>query len=150
MGAAAAGLGPLFGSIQPHLLETPQNFIDDPVPLIAKAASARLAYLDAERAANDKSMTPAALKRFTDREIERMEEAQAGFELRVAERVTTLERRCEAGEKAVHAAVAVIAAAAIAYCIMTDGMCALGAQLGAGSDASRERVGSQDRRYVFL
>ena len=56
--AAAAGLGPLFGSIQPHLLETPQNFIDDPVPLIAKAASARLAYLDAERAANDKSMTP--------------------------------------------------------------------------------------------
>lgn len=103
--AAAAGLGPLFGSIQPHLLETPQNFIDDPVPLIAKAASARLAYLDAERAANDKSMTPAALKRFTDREIERMEEAQAGFELRVAERVTTLERRCEAGEEAVHAAV---------------------------------------------
>jgi len=103
--AAGAGLGPLFGSIQPHLLETPQNFIDDPVPLIAKAASARLAYLDAERAANDKSMTPAALKRFTDREIERMEEAQAGFELRVAERVTTLERRCEAGEEAVHAAV---------------------------------------------
>ena len=34
-----------------------------------------------------------------------MEEAQAGFELRVAERVTTLERRCEAGEEAVHAAV---------------------------------------------
>ena len=43
-----------------------------------------------------------------------MEEAQAGFELRVAERVTTLERRCEAGEKAVHAAVAALAAAAIA------------------------------------
>ena len=48
-----------------------------------------------------------------------MEEAQAGFELRVAERVTTLERRCEAGEKAVHAAVAALAAAAIAAAALT-------------------------------
>ena len=79
----------------------PRSRVSPPIPLIAKAASARLAYLDAERAANVKSMTPGALKRLTDREIERMEEAQAGFELRVAERATTLERRCEAGEEAV-------------------------------------------------
>ena len=76
-----------------------------------------------------------------------MEEAQAGFELRVAERVTTLERRCEAGEKAVHAAVAALAAAAIAAAALTFSLAGRRHRRRRRLPARLRRTGSSTRPF---
>lgn len=71
--AAQAGLGPLFAShLQTQLLERPQDFVNDQVPLVSAAARARLALLDAEAAETDAATTPAALKRLLEREVSKV------------------------------------------------------------------------------
>ena len=106
--AAQAGLGPLFAShLQTQLLERPQDFVNDQVPLVSAAARARLALLDAEAAETDAATTPAALKRLLEREVSKVLGAQEQFEARVGEKLDELRTRVEKGEEAVHQLVTV-------------------------------------------
>ena len=106
--AAQAGLGPLFAShLQTQLLERPQDFVNDQVPLVSAAGRARLALLDAEAAETDAATTPAALKRLLDREVSKVLGAQEQFEARVDEKLGELRTRVEKGEEAVHELVTV-------------------------------------------
>ena len=105
--AAQAGLGPLFAShLQTQLLERPQDFVNDQVPLVSAAGRARLALLDAEAAETDAATTPAALKRLLDREVSKVLGAQEQFEARVDEKLGELRTRFEKGEEAVQKLVA--------------------------------------------
>lgn len=100
--AAQAGLGPLFAShLQTQLLERPQDFVNDQVPLVSSAARARLALLDAEAAETDAATTPAALKRLFERDVSKVLGAQEQFEARVREQLDELRTRVEKGEEAV-------------------------------------------------
>ena len=106
--AAQAGLGPLFAShLQTQLLERPQDFVNDQVPLVSAAGRARLALLDAEAAETDAATTPAALKRLLEREVSKVLGAQEQFEARVGEKLGELRTRVEKGEEAVHELVTV-------------------------------------------
>lgn len=106
--AAQAGLGPLFAShLQTQLLERPQDFVNDQVPLVSAAGRARLALLDAEAAETDRATTPAALKRLLEREVSKVLGAQEEFEARVGEKLDELRTRVEKGEEKVHELVTV-------------------------------------------
>ena len=106
--AAQAGLGPLFAShLQTQLLERPQDFVNDQVPLVSAAARARLALLDAEADETDAATTPAALKRLLEREVSKVLGAQEQFEARVGEKLDEMCTRVEKGEEAVHQLVTV-------------------------------------------
>ena len=102
LAAAQAGLGPLFASLQAPLLERPQDFVEDQVPLVNAAARARLALLDAEAVETDAATTPAALKRLLEREVSNVLGSQEQFEARVGEKLDGLRTRVEKGEEAVN------------------------------------------------
>jgi hypothetical protein len=95
---ARAGLGPLFAnSIQPTLLERPQAYVEDQIPLLSAAARARLALLDAEDALGDSAIAPAALKRKVDKDIERLEANLAEFQDRVGLKLDDFVRNSRSG-----------------------------------------------------
>ena len=99
--AAEAGLGPFFVTkLKQQLLDHPEDFIEDQIPLLRDAAKAHLALLDAGGGVHDDGSTPSALKRLVEEQLGGMIQAQQEMELRVYEKLEQLQARVEKGEEA--------------------------------------------------